>query len=289
MNVKSVVKLIEVRTLVAGFFPVLLGSIYSLYTYHRINLIFLISLILAMGLVQSATNMLNDFMDFYRGTDDSDKKEEKVFVSGEVKPNQILVLLILFPLIALLIGIWIASQTSYYILLVATVGAFIAIFYSFGPCPISHTPFGEVASGITMGIGITATSGYIQSGRFGIDFIAYIMFTNNLCDRDADLQANRHTLPGMIGFQAAKWIWIFACMILCFITLVLIWIGIFPVSTLLCMGILWNYKEIYPMKSFEQKDFSKKVMMKIIGKIGIQYHVLLILAFFTAWVFEVFK
>lgn len=299
MNLKSVLNLIEVRTLVAGLFPVLLGSVYSLYTYRKFNILFFIGLVIAMALVQSATNILNDLMDFYRGTDQGEKKEEKVLVREHIEKKQIIGLIAFFLFVAAIIGIFIASQTSYYILLVAVCGGIIAFFYSAGPLPISHTPFGELFSSVTMGIGIATTVAYIHSGIFQINmvwmalpttiFIAYIMFTNNLCDREMDLKAKRHTLSGYLGFTCSKYIWLAASSILVGVTVLLVILKIYPVLSLLCVGILLDYKEILAMKDYAQKDFQKGPSMGMIAKIGLQYHVLLILAFLSSWVLEVFK
>lgn len=299
MNLKSVLGLVEVRTLVAGLFPVLLGSVYSLYTYRKMNIIFLIGLVIAMALVQSTTNILNDFMDFYHGADQEDKKEEKVLVREHIEKSQIMKLMSLFLLVAALIGIFIASQTSYYILLVAVAGGIIAFFYSAGPLPISHTPFGELFSGVTMGMGIATTVAYIQSQTFELNmiwmalpttiFIGYIMFTNNLCDREADLKVKRHTLSGYLGFSISKYVWLAASSILVGTTIILVILKIYPVLALLCVGILLNYKEVIAMKEYSQEDFKKGPCMGMIGKIGLQYHVLLIVAFLSSWVLEVFK
>lgn len=299
MNLKSVLGLVEVRTLVAGFFPVLLGSVYSLYTYRKMNVFFFIGLLIAIALVQSTTNIFNDFMDFYRGADQEDKKEEKLLVREGVKKSQIIGLMILFLLVAALIGIIIASQTSYYILFIALAGGVIAFFYSAGPLPLSHTPFGELFSGITMGMGITVTVAYVQSKTLEMNmiwmalpttiFIAYIMFTNNLCDMEADKTVNRHTLVGILGFSISKYIWIASQIVLVGVTIILVIFKVFPILTLLCCGILLDYKEVLGMKEYSSAQFQKKLCMGLIAKIGFQYHVLLIVAFLSSWVLEVFK
>ncbi len=60
-----------------------------------------------------------------------------------------------------------------------------------------------------MGIGITTTVIYIQSGIFNINtilvavptvlFISTILLTNNLSDMEEDRESGRKTLPIMIG------------------------------------------------------------------------------------------
>ena len=60
MSFKSIIKLMDIKTLVAGFIPVILGSIYSKYAFGKFNVFYLILLISAMILIQSSANMIND-------------------------------------------------------------------------------------------------------------------------------------------------------------------------------------------------------------------------------------
>lgn len=293
MNLKLMLKVVDLRTLVAGVFPVLLGSLYSLYAYQKFQLGFLIALVVAIALVQASTNIFNDYMDFRRGTDGSEKSDEKILVSGELKPVHMLLLIALFLSVASIIGLLIAVKTSAFILLVAVAGVLVAFFYSSGPKPISQTPFGEVASGITMGFGITSTVVFIQAGQFQWQciwmaipttiFIAYVMFTNNLCDREKDISAGRHTLPGMFGFETSQKIWLFACALLVLVTLLLIGLKIYPSWNALVLLLLMNYRTIIPMKQLGQREFQKGIMMGVIGKIGIQFHLLMVAGLFIAW------
>jgi 1,4-dihydroxy-2-naphthoate octaprenyltransferase len=119
MNLKTIIKLMDLRTLVAGFIPVLLGTIYSYYAFGQINLVYFILLTIAMALVQSSTNMINDYFDFKRGAENENKGDEKALVSGEATPKQVKLIITIYLSTAAMIGVLIASQTSYYILVVA--------------------------------------------------------------------------------------------------------------------------------------------------------------------------
>ncbi|WP_242941178.1 prenyltransferase [Sporobacter termitidis] len=271
----------------------MLGSVYSLYFFHRLSLCLMIILAIAMMLIQGSTNMLNDYFDYKRGADSLDKADEKALASGEVTPKQVLTLIAVFASAALVIGIIISNSAGWGVMLVAAVGAAVALLYSSGPKPISHTPFGEAAAGITMGLGITSTVAFIQSGAFSwhyivmavpeVIFIAYIMFTNNLCDLEKDQSAGRRTLPGMLGFQAAKSIWLLCCLLLVSITVILIIIGAYPAWDLLAIALLFNYRTMIKFRSYGQGQFDKGRMMGIIGRLGIQYHVLMVLGLVIAY------
>lgn len=294
MTIKAVLKLEDVKTLAAGFFPVLYGSVYSLSTYRKFNSGYMIALTVAIALIQASTNMFNDYMDYRRGTDGNDKAEEKVLVSGELSPKQILALIFVFLSVALVIGVAIARETSWIILLIGLAGAAVAFTYSSGPKPISYTPFGEAAAGITMGFGITSTVVFIQAGYFywqgilmalpSVIYIAYIMFTNNLCDLEKDKAAGRRTLPGLLGFQTAKRIWLLCCPLLISLTVLFIFIGAFPLWNLITLLLLVNYRSLADIRRLEQAQFHKGRMMGFIGKIGAQYHLLMIFGLILAYI-----
>lgn len=289
---KTLLKLADVRTLTAGLLPVLFGSSYALYAWGKINLAYVLLLALAVALIQAATNMFNDYMDFKRGADGVDSAEEKALVSGELTPRQDLVLIITYIVVALGIGVVIASRTSWWILLVAGGGAAVSFLYSSGPKPISRTPFGELASGLTMGLGITATVVYIQSGVLSgrvilvalptVVYIAYIMFTNNLCDLNKDKRAGRRTLPGLLGFRTAKTIWLACTALLVLLTMAMVIWGIYPVWDLTVLLLLLNICNLRDLIKLDESGFKKGRMMGYIGKLGLEYHGLMIIGLLAA-------
>jgi len=282
MSFKSIIKLMDIKTLVAGLVPVILGSIYSRYAFGKLNVFYLILLVVAMILIQSATNMINDYFDFKRGADSDKSADEKALVSGEITLKQVLFIILLYQVIAFIIGIFIASQTSYYILLVAIFGGAISILYACGPLPISYTPIGETVSGVTMGIGITTTVIYIQSGVFNLNtilvavptaiFIGTILLTNNICDIEEDREAGRKTLPIMIGKKNTEKLWIFNVVMLLALTFGLVLIHIYPMVVLLPIILLFPYKSILSFLSYEKSSNAKGRSMGLIGQVGLKYH-----------------
>ena len=286
MKLKTMMKVVDMKTLFASFLPVIFGSAYSLYAFGKADPILMLVIAFALILIQSATNLFNDYKDFKRGADSEDKAQEKALVSGELSVTQLLTLVWVFTGTAILIGIIIASLTSWLILSVVAVGLFTAYFYSSGPKPIAYTCYGELVSGCVMGFGITATVIYIQAGEFHwqsilasiptVIYIAYIMFTNNLCDRDKDLSIGRRTLPGTLSFETGRKIWLLFCLTMVVITILLVGIGVYPISAFLVLLMLLNYQWIMKIGHFEKDQFKKDKMMGIIGKLGIEYHLLML-------------
>lgn len=286
MGFKTILKLMDIKTLVAGIIPVILGSIYSIYAFGKCNVGFLILLAVAMILVQSATNMINDYFDFKRGADSERKGHEKALVSGESTPKKVLQIIIIYLFIAIGIGVFIASQTSFNILLVAFIGGIILILYAFGPLPISYTPFGEIVSGVTMGIGITTTVIYIHSGVFNFNtvlvatptslFIATILLSNNLSDMEEDRVVGRRTLPILIGIKNAERLWILNVIMLLVLNSVLVLKGIYPIVVLVTVTLLFPYKSIYNFLSYDKSLHTKGRTMGLIGQVGLKYHLAVI-------------
>lgn len=286
MSFKSIIKLMDIKTLVAGTIPVILGSIYSFYAFKKFNILYFILLIFAMILIQSSTNMINDYFDFKRGADNGKSGNEKALISGEITPKQVLFIIVIYELIASIIGIFIASQTSYYILLVAVVGGIVSILYAFGPLPISYTPIGEIVSGATMGIGITTTVIYIHSDVFTLNtvlvavptalFIGTILLSNNLSDLQEDRLVGRKTLPIIIGVKNAEKLWIFNVIGLLVLTAALVVMNIYPVVVLAPVIVFFPYKSISNFLSYDKNVHTKGRTMGLIGQVGLKYHITVI-------------
>ncbi|MDT8718626.1 UbiA family prenyltransferase [Clostridium sp. 19966] len=292
MSFKTILKIMDLKTLVAGFVPVVLGSVYSMYAFGRFNILYLILLIVAMMLVQSATNMINDYFDFKKGADENKSGDEKALVSGEISSKQLVFVIVLYQLTAFLIGMFIASETSYYILLVAVLGGIISILYAFGPLPISYTPVGEVIAGVTMGIGITTTVIYIQSGIFNLRtvlvalptalFIGTILLTNNLSDMKEDIEAGRKTLPILIGSEKANKLWVFNVIMLIILTIALVFMDIYPVIVLVCTILIFPYKTVFSFLDYDKNINTKARSMGLIGKVGLKYHLSVVIGLVIA-------
>ncbi|NJD01230.1 MAG: prenyltransferase [Ruminiclostridium sp.] len=296
MFFKVLIKLMDLKTLVAGIVPVILGSVYSWYAFGKFDAGFLILLAVAMILLQSSTNMINDYFDFRRGSDKKEKEYEKALVSGEVTLKQVLIIAIVYKLTAFIIGIFIAGQTSYYILLVAIVGEIISDLYAYGPLPISYTPLGEVISGITMGIGITATVIFIQSGVLSLQtvliavptsiFIGTVLLSNNLSDISEDREVGRKTLPILIGVKNAEKLWIVNVILLPVFTLVLMILGVYPIIVPVAVILLFPYKAVPNFLSYGKSIHTKGRTMGLIGQVGFRYHLSVIIGLLISMILQ---
>ena len=81
--------------------------------------------------------------------------------------------------------------------------------YTGGPFPISYTPFGEIMSGVFMGMVIILISYYIQTGGLTWNvflislpitiLVGGINLSNNIRDLVGDKENGRKTLPILAG------------------------------------------------------------------------------------------
>src|SRR4051812_42266198 len=206
-------KMTRPHTLTASFVPVLLGTALALKT-GRVHIGLFIAMLVASMLIQAATNMFNEYFDYKRGLDTA----ESVGIGGTIvrdgiKPKTVLNLAFGFYGIALLLGIYICANSSWWLALVGLICMAVGYFYTGGPFPIAYTPFGEILSGFFMGMLIILISFFIQTGTVSITsilvsvpsmiLVGMIMLSNNIRDLDGDKENGRKTVAILLGKKGA--------------------------------------------------------------------------------------
>ena len=201
------------HTLTAGFVPVFLGTALALH-YATFNFLLFLAMLIASLLIQAATNMFNEYYDYKRGLDN----EHSVGIGGAivrngVQPKTVLKLAFIFFGIAILLGVYICINTTWWIAVIGAICMLVAYFYTGGPYPIAYTPFGEFLSGFFMGVIIVLISFYIQVGKITTSsvlisipimiLIGAIMLSNNIRDLDGDKENGRKTVAILIGRKKA--------------------------------------------------------------------------------------
>ncbi|MBS4200109.1 1,4-dihydroxy-2-naphthoate polyprenyltransferase [Bacillus sp. FJAT-49732] len=201
------------HTLTAAFVPVLLGTALAIKSVP-IHISLFVAMLVASLLIQTATNMFNEYFDYARGLDN----ENSVGIGGAivrngVKPKTVLGLGFLLFGISLILGIYISMSSSWWIAVVGLISMAVGYFYTGGPKPIAYTPFGELMSGFFMGVVIIQISYFIQTGNISkisilvsipvSILIGSIMLANNIRDLDGDQENGRKTLAIIIGREKA--------------------------------------------------------------------------------------
>ncbi|PTH43095.1 1,4-dihydroxy-2-naphthoate octaprenyltransferase [Staphylococcus arlettae] len=213
-TVRKYWQLMRPHTLTAAIVPVLVGTatakIFLLGSEDHIKISLLLAMLLACLLIQAATNMFNEYYDFKKGLDDHTSVGiGGAIVRNGISPKLVMNLAIAFYIIAALLGIYLAVQSSFWILPIGLVCMAIGYLYTGGPMPISWTPFGELFSGVFMGGIIILLAFFIQTGNLQtlvvwisvpiIITIGLINMANNIRDRVKDKESGRLTLPIVLG------------------------------------------------------------------------------------------
>ncbi len=255
-------RLLRPHTLTASFVPVFVGTMLALID-HGINIFLFLAMLLASMLIQSATNMFNEYYDFARGLDN----EESVGIGGTIvrdgiSPQTVLRLALAFFGIAILLGVYICIESSWWIAVIGLVCMLFGYLYTGGPLPIAYTPLGEIFSGFLMGTVIIGISYFIQTQTLTSTvilvsipiaiFIGAIMMSNNIRDLDGDKENGRKTIAILLGRKNAV-----RCLALLFtvafvLTAVYIIVGMLPLwSAIALLGI---FKAIDVVKKFQGKS-----------------------------------
>ena len=227
---KKYISLTRPHTLTAGFVPVLVGTA-AVLPFGDINFLMFFLMLIATILIQSATNMFNEYYDFKRGLD----SEDSVGIAGAIvrngiTPRAVLSIAISFYIIAALIGLYIAYETSWWLILIGSISMLVGFLYTGGPYPISWTPFGEIFSGVFMGPVIILITFYIHLHElhiFPLLLSIPIMITigllnmfNNIRDRVKDAQSGRRTFVILVGKEKATQVVNFL-LILCYVFVII--------------------------------------------------------------------
>ena len=214
------------HTWVAAIMPVLFSIEYSAITYSgKVSILLALILLAICILMQSAVNVLNDYFDFKKGTDSvensSDDAFDAVLVYNNLNPKSVCALAIGFLIVAAGMGFYLVYLTGWILLVIGLIGALIVFLYSGGKTPISYMPIGELVSGFVMGGLIPLACCYTLSGVFeplvllvALPFIfgiGMILFTNNTCDIEKDINAQRKTIS--VVLEILVWIVLIAVLV----------------------------------------------------------------------------
>lgn len=217
MTLAMAIGLMGPHTWAASIIPTLLACVLAYARCSSFSASMAICLLIICILLQSATNVLDDYFDFKKGVDsetDNLERSDAVLIYNDMDPKYALWLAICILIAAFILGIYPVVYAGVAPLIIAFIGACIVLLYSGGKTPISYLPIGEIISGFTMG-GLMCFACYTVLTRTleplvfvwsipAMLGIALIMQTNNTCDIEKDREAGRRTLPVLIGRERSR-------------------------------------------------------------------------------------
>lgn len=233
MTVKSFFKLVEIQTKVASFFPFVLGTIYAIYRFGTFRPLVFFLMLVSLLCIDMTTTAINNYMDYKKAVKRHGfgYEHHNAIVRDRLQERYVVITIFVLLILAVFFGVLLVWQTDWIVLLLGAISFIAGILYSFGPIPISRTPYGEIFSGGFMGLIIPFIAAYIHIPAGGLlelsasplqltlllewrellflflitwpaaVGIANIMLANNICDLEDDLANQRHTLPSFLGVK----------------------------------------------------------------------------------------
>lgn len=205
----------RLRTLGAALAPVLIGSALAFGDGYRS---WLAALAAALGatLIQIGTNFANDYFDFLKGADTSERiGPTRVTQAGLVSPKQVRNAFLLTFALSALPGLYLIYCGGWPILLIGLLSVASGILYTAGPFALAYLGLGDLFVLIFFGVVATVGTYYVQSASYtqpvllasmapGLLSMA-ILTVNNLRDRLTDAKSNKRTLAVRFGAGFARW------------------------------------------------------------------------------------
>ncbi len=239
----------RLRTLPAAIAPILVAT--SLAGNQR-NLE---RALLALGvslLLQIGVNFANDYSDGVRGSDDNRIGPTRLVASGLASAKAVKIAAIITFLLAALLGLLLALQTTLWLVLVGAFALLAAWGYTGGKRPYGYSGFGEASVFIFFGLVATIGTFYVQTETITLKsaivaipigaLSCAILAVNNIRDRAGDEIAGKRTLAVRLGDRNARIFFAFLLLIAHATALVTLWslvtLALLPISLAIAREVL---------------------------------------------------
>lgn len=301
---------IEIKTKLASLFPMLVGFVWTGVHYGRFNWLNAGILFIAVTFFDMTTTAINNTMDFHKAKDEEYKFGQNVI--GRMQLDYSMMVKIVLSLLAgaFIFSIVLVFLTDYLLLAIGAICYFIGILYTFGPVPISRTPFGEVLSGLTMGFGIfylavfvtmyptflmsdwSMATVVIQLDWYNtlltffmslpfVILISNIMLANNTCDLETDRLNERYTLVHYIGKTQAVFLYQVLSAIPWILWLLYIVLGLLPLwAAIMFLVAIPHYRSVQRFKAKQVKAETFVEAVKSFSLFSFMYLVTLVIDLF---------
>lgn len=268
--------LVQIQTIIISALPYIIGSVMASYYYHNFNLVYSLWLFLAVICFHLAVNGHNQYTDYARYKQNHITSYNNILEKFNITKSWARKIIIILTLISAIIGIILSIKVGWIILLIGILSYLIGYCYSGGPYPILKTPFGEPASGITMGYNITFLGLYINMYNVhpfdnffwakaiivagpAIFVIANVMLANNICDVAEDIKIGRKTLPYYTGRKTA--LTILCCYyVLAYIFLILVivlkYLPVITLGSLLTIPLVYHTTKTFVKNPHKESTFT---------------------------------
>jgi 1,4-dihydroxy-2-naphthoate octaprenyltransferase len=203
------------KTLPISFIPMMIGTFLAWQSVATIDWRLACLALFCSFFIQIGTNLVNDALDFKKGTDTEERLGPKrITQSGLLSCKQVLQGGFLCFALALLLGIPLVIKGGVPLLILLFVSVICGYIYTGGPWPLAYHGMGELFVFLFYGLISVSTVYYLQTGYVGascllagtqMGLLASVPIAiNNLRDIIGDELAHKKTLAVRFGKQAAR-------------------------------------------------------------------------------------
>lgn len=208
------------KTLVAGISPALIGATLAIGQGHFDLTLFLFTLFTGLC-IQIGTNLCNDYFDFIKGADTSERKGFlRVTQAGLVTPTVMKRAIVAVFSIAFLSGCYLIFQGGIGIAAMLAVYILLSVLYTAGPYPLAYLGLGDLLVLFLYGPAAVLITYYLQVGSLSLEGLLAglspgalsmaILTVNNVRDIEEDRAAGKKTLVVRFGRTFGKFQFLFA-------------------------------------------------------------------------------
>ncbi len=218
MRLRTWVKASRAPFFIAVLMPSVLGAAIA-YRHGGFDPLLFLAVAAGMVLANAGTNLVNDYFDFRSGADVGNESRtpfsggSPFLPSGALRPSDVLHVGLACFAAALLVAIYLAMAAGWLVLALASVGGFIAFFYTAPPLKLGYSGLGELLTGLALGpltvLGVyyvmtrsLALEPVVASAPIGL-LVSTILFVNEVPDYEADRRVGKRHLVVILGKERA--------------------------------------------------------------------------------------
>ena len=214
---------------------------------------YLLLTLIGIVCINAGLNMSNDYFDHLSGNDEINQEltpfsgGSRTIQEGILSAKQVLMWSLLFFLVGIVIGLYLALTRGWLVLWLGLVGVFIAFFTSAPPFRLNYLGhgLGELSTFIGSGPLIVVGSYYVQVQRVTWEALwasipvgllgAALIWINGFPDYEADKAVGKNTLVVLLGRQRAVWGYVALLVATYVVVVVGASLGFFPYTLLLVL------------------------------------------------------
>jgi 1,4-dihydroxy-2-naphthoate octaprenyltransferase len=204
------------KTLTAAVVPVAVATALTHHDGFKIHWWVTWCALASALLIQIATNLLNDAIDFHKGADTAERiGPQRVTQSGLLSSRMVMTSGLICLLAAAALGVPLLIHGGMPILWIGLASLFLGYAYTGGPFPLAYKGLGDVF--VILFFGVIAVGGvyFLQTRTWNIGaamaglqiglLATVLLAVNNLRDVDGDRKVNKKTLAVRLGVQVARY------------------------------------------------------------------------------------